>query len=90
MGLRLLVACLGIGLAFSLLLTAAVQAQTAREVAQKTFRSVVLLRLGDSEGRPIKLASGFFVKRGIVATNYHVIEGAATPRWSNLLPSCRR
>ncbi len=52
-------------------------AQNAREVAQKAFQSVVLLVMEDRNGQPLALGSGFFVRDGVVATNMHVIEGAA-------------
>jgi len=52
-------------------------AKTAREIAQNSFPSVVMLLMEDSNGQPLSLGSGFFVKEGIVATNVHVIEGAA-------------
>lgn len=57
-------------------LTAA-NGQTPREIAQRSFTSVVLLLMEDSHGQPVSLGSGFFVANGIVATNVHVVEGAA-------------
>ncbi len=53
------------------------QPLTAREIAQRTFPSVVLLLTQDAQGQPLALGSGFFVRPGIIATNVHVIEGAA-------------
>lgn len=52
-------------------------AKTAREIAQKSFPSVVMLLMEDSSAQPLSLGSGFFVREGIVATTLHVIEGAA-------------
>ena len=52
------------------------QAQSARQIAQNTFPSVVLLVMEDTNGQPVSLGSGFFVKDDIVATNLHMIEGA--------------
>lgn len=52
-------------------------AQMAKEIAQKSFPSVVLLVMEDRAGQPLQLGSGFFVQDGIVATCYHVVEGAA-------------
>lgn len=52
-------------------------AQTAREVARKAFRSVVLLVMEDENGQPLSLGSGFFVGDSLVATNLHVVEGAS-------------
>jgi S1-C subfamily serine protease len=35
-----------------------------------------MLEMRDDKNRPISLGSGFFVRPDVVATNYHVIEGA--------------
>jgi hypothetical protein len=51
--------------------------QSARQIAQTAFKSVVLLEMIDSQGQPVSLGSGFFIADGIIATNAHVIEGAA-------------
>lgn len=53
------------------------RAQTAQDIAKKAFRSTVLLVMEDANGRPLSLGSGFFVRAGEIATNLHVIEGAA-------------
>ncbi len=53
-------------------------AQVARSVATKAFPSVVLLVMQDQHHQPVALGSGFFVRPGIIATNVHVIRGAAT------------
>ena len=47
-----------------------------RELAQKGFRSVVLLAMSDSNGQPLCIGSGFFVSEDVLATNAHVVEGA--------------
>src|SRR5438034_9428889 len=61
-----------------LLLCSRVGAQTsARDIAQKCFRSVVLLVMEDAKGQPLSMGSGFFVKTNVIATNRHVIEGGA-------------
>jgi S1-C subfamily serine protease len=52
--------------------------QSARDIAQVAFKSVVLLEMNDSNGQPLSLGSGFFVSNGIIATNAHVIEGASS------------
>ncbi len=52
--------------------------QSARQIAQTAFKSVVLLEMNDSKGQPVSLGSGFFIAPGIIATNAHVIEGAAS------------
>ena len=55
----------------------AVNAQTAQQIAQNAFGSTVLLVMEDANGQPIGLGSGFFVKPNQIATNLHVVEGAA-------------
>lgn len=49
---------------------------SASTIAKNSFPSVLMLVMEDSSGQPLSLGSGFFVKEGIVATNFHVIEGA--------------
>ena len=55
----------------------AVNAQTAQQIAQNAFGSTVLLVMEDANGQPIGLGSGFFVQPNQIATNLHVVEGAA-------------
>lgn len=50
-------------------------AQSARDIAQRTFPSVVLLLMEDAQGQPNSLGSGFFVRPNVVATNLHVVRG---------------
>jgi len=50
---------------------------SASIIAKSSFPSVLMLVMEDSSGQPLSLGSGFFVREGIVATNFHVIEGAA-------------
>ena len=52
-------------------------AQTPQQMAQKAFRSTVLLVMEDANGQPLSLGSGFFVRSDQIATNLHVVEGAA-------------
>jgi S1-C subfamily serine protease len=52
-------------------------AQTAQEIARKAFASTVFLVLEDANGQPLSLGSGFFVRDHEVASNLHVVEGAA-------------
>lgn len=52
--------------------------QSARDIARVAFKSVVLLQMNDSNGQPLSLGSGFFVSKGIIATNAHVIDGASS------------
>lgn len=66
-----------IALVVGLCVLAVAQAQTARQIAQKAFPSVVLLVMEDANGQPVSMGSGFFVREGIITTNLHVIEGAA-------------
>lgn len=60
-----------------LVLPSTVLAQTAQEIARKAFGSTVLLVMEDANGQPLSLGSGFFVRDGEVASNLHVVEGAA-------------
>ena len=53
---------------------------TARDIAQRTLPSVVLLVTEDSDGKPMALGSGFFVQNDVIATNFHVIEGGEITR----------
>lgn len=52
-------------------------AQTAQEIAKNSFSSTVLLVMEDANGQPLSLGSGFFVRDDEVASNLHVVEGAA-------------
>ena len=52
-------------------------AQTPQQIAQKAFNSTVLLVMEDANGQPLSIGSGFFIRNGQVATNLHVVEGAA-------------
>jgi len=53
-------------------------AESPRELAERGFRSVVLLAMNDSNGQPLCIGSGFFVSEDVVATNAHVIQGAGS------------
>ena len=48
-----------------------------REIAAEAFPSVVMLVTEDSHSQPLAIGSGFFVKQNIIASNAHVVEGAA-------------
>lgn len=52
-------------------------AQTPQQIAKKAFGATVLLVMEDANGQPISLGSGFFVRNDQIATNLHVVEGAA-------------
>jgi len=54
-----------------------VYGQTPQEIAKKAFCSTVLLVMEDANGQPLSLGSGFLVHDGLVASNLHVVEGAA-------------
>src|SRR5439155_14378820 len=66
---------LGLGL-LSLAVPILGAAQSAREVASRSFPSVVLIATDDANGQPLALGSGFVVANGIV-TNVHVLRGAS-------------
>jgi len=53
------------------------RAEKARDIAKEVFPSIVMLLMEDNNGQPLSLGSGFFVREDIVATNLHVIQGAA-------------
>lgn len=69
--------CLGVLVPFLCCGMALANAQTPQQIAQKAFDSTVLLVMEDANGQPFGLGSGFFVKPNQVATNLHVVEGAA-------------
>ena len=50
---------------------------SAEEIAEKALAATVYLEMKDSAGKTLGIGSGFFVKSNIIATNYHVIEGAS-------------
>ena len=54
-----------------------VPAQTAPQIAEKALAATVYLEMQNSNGLPLGFGSGFFVRDNLIATNYHVIEGAA-------------
>ena len=52
-------------------------AQTVPQIAEKALAATVSLEMQDRNGKLLGRGSGFFVRRNLVATNYHVVEGAA-------------
>ena len=52
-------------------------AQTAPQIAEKALAATVSLEMRDINGAVLFTGSGFFVRPNLIATNYHVIEGAA-------------
>ena len=71
---HLLLFCLSLILVFQCI---DVNAETPQQIAKKSFQSVVLLVMEDSHGQSVSLGSGFFVRQGVIATNFHVVEGAS-------------
>ncbi|RKU16433.1 hypothetical protein C6503_12455 [Candidatus Poribacteria bacterium] len=49
--------------------------QTPQQIAKSALASTVLIVMGDVNGQLLSTGSGFFVDRGIIATNLHVVEG---------------
>lgn len=49
--------------------------QTPQQIAKKALTSTVLVIMEDANGQPVSSGSGFFVGRGMIATNLHVVEG---------------
>ena len=63
---------------FVLIGAGSVEAQNVQEIAMEAFKSTVLLVMEDANGQPLSLGSGFFVRDGEIASNLHVVEGAAS------------
>ena len=55
----------------------AANAQSPQQIAKKALASTGLLVMEDTNGQPLSLGSGFFVRNNQVATNLHVIKGAS-------------
>ncbi len=49
---------------------------TSEEIAQQALSSTVLLTMTDADDRVMAYGSGFFVLSNVIATNFHVIDGA--------------
>lgn len=75
-GKKLLLSFIGSALLLFFGITAA-NAQNPQQIAKKALVSTVLLVMEDANGQPLSLGSGFFVRNGQVATNLHVVKGAA-------------
>ena len=52
-------------------------AQTVPQIAEKALAATVSLEIEDRNGVILGQGSGFFVRHNLIATNHHVIEGAA-------------
>ena len=50
---------------------------SAEDISEKALAATVYLEMQDKNGKTLGIGSGFFVKPNLIATNYHVIEGAA-------------
>ena len=50
---------------------------SAENIAEKALAATVYLEMQDKNGKTLGIGSGFFVQSNLIATNYHVIEGAA-------------
>ena len=57
--------------------TDSASALTTEQLAEKALAATVSLEMKDSTGTTLSFGSGFFVKPNQIATNFHVIEGAA-------------
>ena len=67
-------------IAFLILLLCGIPAasgQTPQQIAKKALAATVLLVMEDANGQPLGFGSGFFVRSNQIATNFHVIDGAA-------------
>ena len=58
-------------------MTAWAPAQADPQIAKRALAATVFLEVADSTGQFLTLGSGFFVDNNLIATNFHVIEGAA-------------
>ena len=52
-------------------------AQSVPQLAQKALAATVSLEMQDENGETLGRGSGFFVRHDLIATNFHVIDGAA-------------
>jgi S1-C subfamily serine protease len=55
-----------------------VNTPTPRDIALRSFASVVLVTTKDAKGRPVATGSGFVIREGVIATSFHVLRGAAS------------
>ncbi len=47
---------------------------TPQQIAEKALASTVLIVMGDANGKPLSSGSGFFIEKGLIVTNHHVVE----------------
>ena len=64
-------------LCFAVLTVSHAQTTNTEHLAEKALAATVYLEMMDSSGETVSIGSGFFVQNDLIATNYHVIEGAA-------------
>ena len=72
---RILYATVVVAILFSTATTSL--SQTTEEIAENALAATVYLEMQDSNGLTLGIGSGFFVRPDLIATNFHVIEGAA-------------
>ena len=58
-------------------ITAAASAQNDEQLAEKALAATVYLELADKDDNLLGFGSGFFVGQSQIATNFHIVEGAA-------------
>ena len=75
--LRKRLPCITVAALFLLSITTGASALTTEQLAKKAFAATVSLEMKHSTGTTLGFGSGFFVKPNQIATNFHVIEGAA-------------
>ena len=61
----------------SFLITAAASAQSDEQLAKKVLAATVYLEMADKDDNILAFGSGFFVGQSQIATNLHIVEGAA-------------
>jgi S1-C subfamily serine protease len=55
-----------------------VSTPSPRDIALRSFASVVLVTTKDAKGRPVATGSGFVIRQGVIVTSFHVLRGAAS------------
>ena len=58
-------------------IAAAASAQNAEQLAEKALAATVYLEMADKDDNILGSGSGFFVGQSQIATNFHIVEGAA-------------
>ena len=69
--------CITVAALFLFSITTVASALTTEQLAKKALAATVYLEMKNSTGTTLGFGSGFFVKPNQIATNFHVIEGAA-------------